>query len=162
KSARAGVLTPDPIGIPIRPDPVLSPGRGGGGLGPAFGESILDTARSLAAGSFGAARVRDAGVVAVLPGAPARPKAVPARAAAVEASAALSRAYSHRQAETLASTDGLTGLPNRRYFDEFCGLLARRRRADDAVGALMIDIDRFKVLNDRFGHAVGDEVLRAV
>ena len=82
--------------------------------------------------------------------------------AAAEASAALARAYSHRQAETRASTDALTGLPNRRYFDEFCGLLARRRRADDAVGVLMIDIDRFKALNDRFGHAVGDEALRAV
>ena len=46
--------------------------------------------------------------------------------AAVEASAALSRAYSHRAAEAHASTDALTGLPNRRYFDEFCGLLARR------------------------------------
>jgi diguanylate cyclase (GGDEF)-like protein len=82
--------------------------------------------------------------------------------AAVEASAALSRAYSHRAAEAQASTDALTGLPNRRYFDEFCGLLARRRRSDDAVGVLMIDIDRFKVLNDRHGHATGDEVLRAV
>ena len=82
--------------------------------------------------------------------------------AAEEASAALSRAYSHRDAEARASTDALTGLPNRRYFDEFCGLLARRRRADDAVGVLMIDIDRFKGLNDTFGHATGDEVLRAV
>jgi diguanylate cyclase (GGDEF)-like protein len=82
--------------------------------------------------------------------------------AAVEASAALSRAYSHRQAEARASTDGLTGLPNRRYFDEFCALLARRRRAEDSVGVLMIDIDKFKVLNDRHGHQVGDEVLRAV
>jgi len=82
--------------------------------------------------------------------------------AAVEASAALTRAYSHRQAEARASTDGLTGLPNRRYFDEFCALLARRRRAEDSVGVLMIDIDRFKVLNDRHGHQVGDEVLRAV
>ena len=82
--------------------------------------------------------------------------------AAEEASAALSRAYSHRDAEARASTDALTGLPNRRYFDEFCGLLARRRRADDAVGVLMIDIDRFKVLNDTYGHATGDEVLRAV
>ena len=61
-----------------------------------------------------------------------------------------------------ASTDALTGLPNRRYFDEFCALLARRRRAEDAVGVLMIDIDRFKVLNDRYGHAAGDEVLQAV
>ena len=82
--------------------------------------------------------------------------------AAREASTALSRAYSHRAAEVHASVDALTGLPNRRYFDEFCGLLARRRRADDAVGVLMIDIDRFKDLNDSFGHAVGDQVLRAV
>jgi len=82
--------------------------------------------------------------------------------AAEEASAALARAYSHRAAEARAATDALTGLPNRRYFDEFCGLLARRRRSDDAVGVLMIDIDKFKVLNDTHGHATGDEVLRAV
>lgn len=82
--------------------------------------------------------------------------------AAGEASAALARAYSHRAAEARASTDALTGLPNRRYFDEFCGLLARRRRADDAVGVLMVDIDHFKRLNDRFGHPVGDAVLKAV
>ncbi len=82
--------------------------------------------------------------------------------AAVEASAALARAYSHRDAEARASTDALTGLPNRRYFDEFVGLLAQRRRAGDAVGILMVDIDRFKALNDRHGHATGDAVLRAV
>jgi len=82
--------------------------------------------------------------------------------AALEASSALSRAYSLRAAEAQASTDALTGLPNRRYFDEFCGLLARRRRSDDAVGVLMIDIDKFKILNDTHGHATGDEVLRAV
>ncbi len=83
-------------------------------------------------------------------------------AAAEEASAALARAYSYREAEARASTDALTGLPNRRYFDEFCGLLARRRRADDAVGVLMIDIDHFKRVNDSFGHPAGDQVLRAV
>jgi len=82
--------------------------------------------------------------------------------AAVEASAALSRVYSHRQAEARAATDALTGLPNRRYFDEFCALLARRRRAEDGVGVLMVDIDRFKALNDSHGHDVGDEVLRSV
>jgi diguanylate cyclase (GGDEF)-like protein len=83
-------------------------------------------------------------------------------AAAVEASAALARAYSHRAAEAQASTDALTGLPNRRYFEEFVSLLAQRRRAGDAVGILMVDIDKFKVLNDTHGHATGDEVLRAV
>jgi diguanylate cyclase (GGDEF)-like protein len=82
--------------------------------------------------------------------------------AAIEASAALARAYSHRDAEARASTDALTGLPNRRYFDEFVGLLAQRRRAGDAVGVLMVDIDRFKALNDTHGHATGDAVLRAV
>jgi diguanylate cyclase (GGDEF)-like protein len=83
-------------------------------------------------------------------------------AAALEAAVALERAYTVREAEARAATDPLTGLPNRRYFDEFCGLLARRRRAGDAVGVLMIDIDRFKGLNDAYGHGVGDEVLKAV
>jgi diguanylate cyclase (GGDEF)-like protein len=82
--------------------------------------------------------------------------------AAVEASAALARLYSLRDAEARATTDALTGLPNRRYFDEYVGLLARRRRAEDRVGVLMIDIDRFKKLNDTFGHGVGDHVLREV
>ncbi|HEX5590591.1 MAG TPA: GGDEF domain-containing protein [Candidatus Limnocylindrales bacterium] len=82
--------------------------------------------------------------------------------AAIEAAAAMARAYSHREVATHASTDPLTGLPNRRYFDEFCGLLARRRRAGDDVAVLMIDIDKFKALNDTHGHPVGDEVLRAV
>ncbi|MGH2477518.1 MAG: GGDEF domain-containing protein, partial [Candidatus Limnocylindrales bacterium] len=82
--------------------------------------------------------------------------------AATEASAALARAYSHRAAEARASTDALTGLPNRHYFDEFVSLLAQRRRAGDAVGILMVDIDKFKSLNDKHGHGTGDEVLRAV
>ena len=82
--------------------------------------------------------------------------------AAVEASAALARTASHRDAEAAASTDPLTGLPNRRYFDEFVGLVAQGRRAGDAVGILMVDIDRFKALNDTHGHATGDEVLRGV
>ncbi len=83
-------------------------------------------------------------------------------AAAIEASAALARVYSLRDAEARATTDALTGLPNRRYFDEYLSLLAKRRRAEDRVGVLMIDIDRFKKLNDTFGHAVGDHVLRDV
>lgn len=94
------------------------------------------------------------------------PWAVSARrileAAAIEASAALARVYTLREAEIRATTDALTGLPNRRYFDEYLGLLARRRRAEDRVGVLMIDIDLFKRLNDTFGHGVGDHVLREV
>ncbi len=84
------------------------------------------------------------------------------QAAAIEATAALNRVDAHRSAEVRAATDALTGLPNRRYFDEFCALLAGRRRVDDAVGILMVDIDHFKRINDRFGHEAGDDVLRAV
>jgi diguanylate cyclase (GGDEF)-like protein len=84
------------------------------------------------------------------------------RGAAVETAAALERVDSYHAVEAQAATDQLTGLPNRRYFDEFCGLLARRRRVDDAIAVLMIDIDRFKRLNDTYGHPTGDEVLRAV
>jgi diguanylate cyclase (GGDEF)-like protein len=82
--------------------------------------------------------------------------------AATEASFALSRAYTLHEAEVRAATDALTGLPNRRSLDEYLALLAKRRRADDRVGILMIDIDRFKNLNDAFGHAIGDHVLREV
>jgi diguanylate cyclase (GGDEF)-like protein len=84
------------------------------------------------------------------------------QAAATEASAALARTITQRATEAAATTDALTGLPNRRYFEEYAALLGKGRRADDAVGILMVDVDRFKRLNDRHGHAVGDVVLRAV
>jgi diguanylate cyclase (GGDEF)-like protein len=82
--------------------------------------------------------------------------------AAREAATALARVNSLRDAQTRASTDPLTGLPNRRYFEEYVELLGRGRRAADAIGILMVDVDRFRVLNDRFGHAVGDVVLRSI
>ncbi len=53
-----------------------------------------------------------------------------------------------------ASTDLLTGLPNRRMLDRALGRLS----ADDTV--IMLDLDHFKQVNDNFGHAAGDEVLR--
>lgn len=84
------------------------------------------------------------------------------RGAASETAAAFERADSYRAAEASASTDPLTGLPNRRYFDEFSTLLSGRRRKGDALAVLMIDIDKFKGLNDTYGHPVGDEVLKSV
>jgi len=83
-------------------------------------------------------------------------------AAADEAAAALARVHSLHDAQTRASTDPLTGLPNRRYFEEYVELLGRGRRSDDAIGILMVDVDRFKDLNDQHGHAIGDAVLRAI
>jgi diguanylate cyclase (GGDEF)-like protein len=60
----------------------------------------------------------------------------------------------------LASTDSLTGLHNRRSLDERLPIeLERANRYDRPVSLLMLDIDRFKRVNDAYGHEVGDEVL---
>jgi diguanylate cyclase (GGDEF)-like protein len=82
--------------------------------------------------------------------------------ASAELSAALARAFAFEQAENQANIDALTGLPNRRYLEELLASVGPRRRAVDQLGALMIDLDHFKRLNDRYGHATGDRVLRAV
>ncbi|MGZ4331968.1 MAG: putative bifunctional diguanylate cyclase/phosphodiesterase [Solirubrobacteraceae bacterium] len=62
-----------------------------------------------------------------------------------------------------AMHDSLTGLPNRTLaLDRAEQMLARARRAQMPIAALYIDIDGFKHINDRFGHAAGDEFLRIV
>ncbi len=65
--------------------------------------------------------------------------------------------------DAMARTDPLTGLPNRRDFQERIeeGLL-RAKRYEHTVALLLIDIDLFKVVNDRHGHVIGDDVLRAL
>lgn len=83
-------------------------------------------------------------------------------AAAAEVAAALLRVYAFQAAQARASLDGLTGLPNRRHFDELGRALSHGRRRGDRLGLLMIDIDHFKRLNDRHGHQTGDAVLRMV
>lgn len=62
---------------------------------------------------------------------------------------------------TAATTDHLTGLMNRRAFLENARRLCERQgRAGDPVTLMMVDLDHFKSINDRFGHGVGDDVLR--
>jgi diguanylate cyclase (GGDEF)-like protein/PAS domain S-box-containing protein len=64
---------------------------------------------------------------------------------------------------TLAALDGLTGLANRRSFDETLDAESRRcDRAGTPLALLMLDIDGFKLFNDSYGHGRGDECLRTV
>jgi diguanylate cyclase (GGDEF)-like protein/putative nucleotidyltransferase with HDIG domain len=77
------------------------------------------------------------------------------------ASDALSNATQHAQAESNALTDPLTALPNARYmalrFDEEA---SRARRNARPFQVVMLDLDDFKIVNDTFGHKVGDKMLR--
>jgi len=68
-----------------------------------------------------------------------------------------------RRLETLATTDALTGIPNRRAFgDRFDAEWNRALRRGEPIAVLMLDIDMFKTFNDIYGHGGGDECLRTV
>src|SRR5690606_12843192 len=65
--------------------------------------------------------------------------------------------------QRLIKSDGLTGLANRRYFDEYLEIeWSRALRDQSELSLLMIDVDYFKAYNDQHGHVAGDEVLRRV
>ncbi|WP_084455593.1 sensor domain-containing diguanylate cyclase [Novosphingobium rosa] len=67
------------------------------------------------------------------------------------------------QLSRLAMTDGLTGLANRRAFDAALDHeWLRTRRGNGQLSLLLMDLDHFKAFNDRYGHQVGDDCLRAV
>ncbi len=81
--------------------------------------------------------------------------------------AALEKAHeateiAHQLAESMARHDALTGLPNRRVFAETLETVLARARHGVSYAIMVIDLDRFKPVNDVQGHAVGDEVLREV
>jgi diguanylate cyclase (GGDEF)-like protein len=83
--------------------------------------------------------------------------------AANEAASALHRLATVRHLEAAALTDPLTGIANRRCFDqELPRALARARRSGEPLSVAMLDLNRFKALNDEQGHEAGDRLLRAV
>ncbi|HLW76753.1 MAG TPA: sensor domain-containing diguanylate cyclase, partial [Bryobacteraceae bacterium] len=75
----------------------------------------------------------------------------------------IENALRFRQAESSATTDYLTGLPNARsLFLQLDSELSRGRRHDAPLSVLVLDLDGFKQVNDRFGHLEGNKVLHAV
>jgi len=82
---------------------------------------------------------------------------------AAQAAVSLENVGLHETVERQAVTDELTGLSNRRRFDETLDVeVERARRFSQPVGLVLLDLDDFKRVNDSYGHQVGDEVLRQV
>ncbi|MBI5805274.1 GAF domain-containing protein [candidate division TA06 bacterium] len=82
---------------------------------------------------------------------------------ATQISVAVENARLYQETEQLAVTDGLTGINNHRYFQSFFEReLNRAKRYKHPLALIMLDIDHFKKFNDKFGHPVGDLVLKTV
>lgn len=68
----------------------------------------------------------------------------------------------HQELKRLAESDTLTGLSNRYYFERALNLAVERMGRGGKLALLLLDIDKFKMVNDTFGHEVGDDLLKAV
>jgi diguanylate cyclase (GGDEF)-like protein/PAS domain S-box-containing protein len=84
-------------------------------------------------------------------------------AAASVLSAGLKRIESEGRLAFLAQFDALTGLPNRALLaDRFAQMIVQARRRGAQLGALFVDLDEFKLVNDSLGHGAGDELLKDI
>jgi diguanylate cyclase (GGDEF)-like protein len=82
---------------------------------------------------------------------------------AAAAAVALQNAHLYQETQRLATTDPLTGLSNHRHFHDLLKLeVQRARRMNYSIGLLIMDLDHFKLVNDRHGHPAGDAALRQV
>lgn len=180
---RAAWLLGADHGIVVRlegSDPVVTCAVGRGG--PPAGQAMLTTGTLAAAMTLGAPQEsRRAGIAEVA--APVRRRDAtwgailltgPASAVAPGAAERLApfadllslAAETHetrRRLASLAGTDALTGLGNRRSFDDMLAReVVRARRHGDGLALVLLDVDHFKAVNDRFGHQRGDRVLAEV
>ena len=85
------------------------------------------------------------------------------RLVATQASQAIDNARQFSEVQKTAYTDALTGLHNARFLREFLEREVNRASRDhSSIAVLNIDLDKFKPINDRYGHAMGDQILRDV
>ena len=107
--------------------------------------AVLVAVRPAGAATFGALELRIADLLAT------------------QVAVALQNAERHARVSDAAVRDPLTGLLNRRYFDEAVeSAFATARRAGTALSLIVLDLDRFSAVNNEHGHAAGDAVLRRV
>ncbi|OJF12308.1 diguanylate cyclase [Couchioplanes caeruleus] len=86
-----------------------------------------------------------------------------AAALADQGGSAYDNAHLFSRVQELATTDGLTGVANRRHFHDLAETLVNAaRRGKRQLAAIMLDIDHFKKVNDTYGHGAGDDVIREV
>ena len=85
------------------------------------------------------------------------------QALAGQAAVALQNARLHAKIQQLANLDSLTGLSNRRHFmQEAARAVERSNQQNQPLSLILVDVDHFKQLNDRYGHETGDAVLREI
>jgi diguanylate cyclase (GGDEF)-like protein len=143
------------LDVPLRDDPL--PARNVAALAGAVGAWVAVPVRTNACGN---------GVLlatAVAEGAFGDEHLQLIAAIAGHGAAAYENARLYTRVQQLATTDALTGVSNRRHFaDHAVRQIALARRNHRPLAAMMVDIDFFKKINDTYGHAVGDEVIRRV
>ena len=154
-----GLAPPDALGRPL--DALFARASF-----PADAETLIEAAARAGTASVAGVRIGASGATAR---ATLTLRAVRDRRGALDGFIAILRdnaaqgADSAAELRRLADTDPLTGVLNRRAFEAAAGAMAERaRRRSDPFAVCVLDIDDFKALNDRRGHAAGDHALRAL